>query len=414
MHDPAAAMEPRYRMLDLDVEALPPGVTFAPGETGCSLLLRWRGRLVGHAMLPGDGRAGFDAAELQTLAARHAGQRVLAERLRAALPHPAPARMPAVTVAICTRNRPESLARCLASLRALDPAPAQLAESFQVLVVDNAPPDDRTRLVAESASVGYAMEPRPGLNFGRNRALRDATGAILAFIDDDVVVDRGWLAGLHEAWSENPDAVGFTGLVLPFSLDTAAQILFERRGGFGRGLDKIRHCGARADNPLFPCGAGSFGAGANMAFDRATLLALGGFDDALDTGAPLPGGGDLDIFYRVARTGQPFIYEPQMAVFHDHRRDLPGLKRQYWTWGTAHMAFVVKSYAADPPYRARFRRLVAWWFKDQARQLARALLGRHVLPPGMVAAELWGGVVGLCGEYGRSRQRVARIRARFP
>jgi glycosyltransferase involved in cell wall biosynthesis len=367
-------------------------------------------------MEPRRGRARIGAREIVRIVAHEAAERCLAERLREELAPASPrARMPSVTVAVCTRNRPESLARCLASLLALDPPPGDLTQGFEILVVDNAPPDDRTRRTVEAApGVRYAMEPRPGLNFGRNRALGEARGDILAFVDDDVVVDRGWLAGLHEAWSENPDAKGFTGLVLPHALDTQAQILFELRGGFRRGLDKIRYRTARQDNQLFPCGAGIFGAGANMAFDRATLLRIGGFDDALDTGPPLPGGGDLDIFYRVARTGHPFVYEPQFAVFHEHRRDLPGLRRQYWTWGLAHMAFVMKAHAEDPAYRGRLRLLVLWWFRDQCRQLARSLLGRHVLPPGMVAAELWGGVVGLFGEYSRSRRRVQRIREAHP
>ncbi len=402
----------RYRLLDLDLEKPLPSIAFAPGEAGVGLVLRWRRRLVGYLLEERRGRASVTAEEVIRLASTDAAVRVLEHRLREKLgPPQAPAPMPSVSVTICTRNRPESLDRCLASLRALDPAPAALTAGFEVMVIDNAPSDDRTRRVVEAASgVRYVLEPKAGLNFARNRALQESRGAFLAFIDDDVVVDQGWLAGLHEAWSENPDAKGFTGLVLPFALGTEAQVLFERRGGFRRGLDKIRYQGARLDNPLFPCGAGIFGAGANMAFDRATLLAIGGFDDALDTGAPLPGGGDLDIFYRVARTGFPFIYEPQFAVFHEHRRDMAGLKRQYWTWGLAHMAFVVKSQAADPPYRARFRRLIVWWFNDQLCQLARSLLGRHVLPPGMVAAELGGGVAGLFGEYGRSQRRVERIR----
>jgi GT2 family glycosyltransferase len=408
--------EHRYRILELDLEKPFPAVAFEGGEAGVALVMRRRARLVGFAMRPREGRDRLEAEEVGRLAAREAAERCLAERLREERASPAPQpRMPSVTVAICTRNRPESLTRCLASLVALDPAPADLTEGFEILVVDNAPPHDRTRRAVEAVpGIRYAMEPRPGLNFGRNRALREARGSILAFVDDDVVVDRGWLGGLHEAWSENPDARGFTGLVLPYALETEAQILFELRGGFRRGLDKIRYRGRRQDNQLFPCGAGVFGAGANMAFDRAALIEIGGFDDALDTGQPLPGGGDLDIFYRIARTGYPFIYEPQFAVFHEHRKDLPGLRRQYWTWGLAHMAFVMKSLAADAPYRTRFRLLILWWFRDQLQQLARSLLGRHVLPPGMVAAELWGGVVGLFGEYDRSQRRVQRIREAHP
>ena len=89
--------------------------------------------------------------------------------------------------------------------------------------------------------------------------------------------------------------------------------------------------------------AGSFGAGCNMVFRREAVLALGGFDEALDTGPPLPGGGDLDIFYRVARAGAADRLRARMLVYHQHRQDRDALRRQYWTWGPGFMAFVAKS-----------------------------------------------------------------------
>ncbi|MHC5831311.1 MAG: glycosyltransferase family 2 protein, partial [Nostoc sp.] len=102
---------------------------------------------------------------------------------------------------------------------------------------------------------------------------------------------------------------------------------------------------------------------------RNILLKIGGFDEALDTGATLPGGGDLDIFYRVIQAGYPLVYEPKYLVFHQHRREYTQLRRQYWTWGLGFMAFVVKSYQSDPPQRSQLRRLVWWWFKDELKQL---------------------------------------------
>src|SRR6185436_20837672 len=141
-------------------------------------------------------------------------------------------------------------------------------------------------------------------------------------------------------------------------------------------------------------------------------LRLGGFDEALDTGPPLPGGGDLDIFYRMVRAGHPIVYEPRMLVFHQHRRELAGLARQYRSWGQGFLAFLVKSYGADPGHRAKLRGVARWWFKDQAKQALRSLLGRHTLPPGMVLAELRGGLAGLAGTYPRSLRRSTAIRNR--
>lgn len=163
-------------------------------------------------------------------------------------------------------------------------------------MVDNAPSNLQTKeTVAGFPGVRYIMEPLAGLNFARNRALEEANSDLLAFLDDDVVVDSEWLVGLAETWSENPDAAAFTGLVLPFALDTEAQIIFETRGRFRKGFKKVRYGAYLPGNSIHPCGAGLFGTGANMAFRCDVLRVLGGFDEALDTGASLPGGGDLDM-----------------------------------------------------------------------------------------------------------------------
>jgi GT2 family glycosyltransferase len=407
-----------YTIIEVDVTQPVPEVSAGPG--GVAFLVRRNGRPVDFWMEAFPKGVALSAEDVARRIADRSRLKLLSEALRDELEHPAPegvspflapASVPlaSMTIAICTKDRPETLGRLLTSLQGLR-LPAAL--SLEVLVVDNAPSDDRTqKLAASFPGVRYAREPRAGLDFARNCALREATGEVLVFLDDDVTVDPGWLEGLLDAWRDNPDAGAVTGLVLPFELETPAQILFEKRGGFRRGFDRLRYAGQNLPgNPLYPCGAGIFGAGANMAFKRQVLLELGGFDEALDTGRPLPGGGDLDIFYRVIRAGYPLVYEPRYLVFHQHRRDLKGLQRQYWSWGLGFMAFVTKTYGTDPQMRRRLRGIVRWWFKDQFKGLVRSVRGRHELPPSMVLAELWGGLQGLLGEYPRSVRRTEKIR----
>jgi hypothetical protein len=70
---------------------------------------------------------------------------------------------------------------------------------------------------------------------------------------------------------------------------------------------------------------------------------LGGFDEALDTGAAVPGGSDLDIFYRIIRAGHTLVYEPRFHVFHQHCRDMKSLLRQYRrSWGLGFMCYISK------------------------------------------------------------------------
>jgi GT2 family glycosyltransferase len=402
-----------YAIADLESTAPLPELVLDPNECGVFLLLRVRGRPVYcamHALSPG---ARLTPAELGHILGRPAAHALLEEALRAELRPSLAPRPVDVTVAICTRARPELLATCLRSVLSVRPDDPADQRHLDVVVVDNDPPDDATeRLVGTLPGVRYAREPRPGLDFARNRALAEARGAWTAFLDDDVTVDRWWLEGLDEAVGEHPDAACVTGLVLPSELATEAQITFERRGGFRRGCRKQRFAApAGPDNPLFPLGAGIFGAGCNMVLRTDAVRALGGFDEALDTGPPLPGGGDLDIWSRLARAGHSIVYEPRLLVFHRHRPDHPSLRRQYWSWGEGFMAYLTKTARVDAAQRRKAARLLGWWLRYETRNVAASVRPRTELPGDLAFAELLGGLVGLAGSYGRSRRRVARIRA---
>jgi hypothetical protein len=283
-----------YPIFDIEVTKPLPQLCLSNTDTGLAVLLRRNGKPVHFWMETRPANGILTPAELARRIAEKAKDKLLGESIRNELwPAFAQSGFPSLTVAICTKDRPEFLSPCLKSLRMLKPAAAKGSKIEEILVVDNAPSDKRTKGLVESIpDVGYICEPKPGLNFARNRALQEATGEFIAFLDDDVTVDLCWLSGLMEAWFENTDAAAFTGLVLPYELATEAQIIFEWGGGFRRGFGKIRYHGQTLNgNPLYPCGAGIFGAGANMAFRRDVITKLGGFDEALDTGSPLPGGG---------------------------------------------------------------------------------------------------------------------------
>lgn len=397
----------RYRLIELDLAQPLAPIALEPAEEGVGLVARLDGRLIGfhmEAFRPGE-KIGTDrlARIIDDRFALAALEARVTEEVRPAFIQSST--LPALTVAICTKDRAARLSRLLESLiRGRDASPFPETE---ILVIDNAPSDGSTRdAVARFDRVRHVVEPKAGLNFARNAALANARGALLAFLDDDVVVDRDWFSGLAEAFAGAPEAGGFTGLVLPYRLDTAAQILFERRGGFGRGFARREWHATSFAYSLHPAGAGMLGAGCNMAFDVALLRSIGGFDEALDTGAPLPGGGDLDIFYRVIRTGRPVIYEPRYAVYHEHRETIAQLRRQYWTWGLGMMAFLVKVMRTDPEIRPRQKAMLRWWLIAELRRIAKQAARLRLRELRFALAEFAGGIQGLLGEYDRSRRRV--------
>ncbi len=308
-----------------------------------------------------------------------------------------------ITVAVCTRDRPDRLDRCLAAMRGL-------RHQARILIVDNAPSTTASaRLVAEKyPECDYVIEPRPGLDHARNRAIADTTTDVIAFTDDDVVVDGGWTGAVAGAFAEQPDLAALTGLVLPYELETPAQQVFERLGGFGRGFvrrwetDTVSSGRVRTVRNIL--GAGQFGTGANMAFRRSVFDRIGGFDPALDVGTPTGGGGDLEMFHRVLVFGETLRYEPAAIVFHEHRRTLDELTAQIR--GNGSMWAVMR--AAREGGRAtagEVRTIIGWYVSTSwPRQILRSFVVPNRVRLSIPLAEITGMVAAATTRsYHRSR-----------
>ena len=304
-----------YRIYDIDVSRTFGELPICAGDSGVALVIRRAGVPIGFIMFDCEsGSALSREAVHQLIKDRIPADLVIGQRLLETRNCASSANIPSLTVAVCTKDRSDDLENCLRQLLKIRSEYPE--QNIDVVVIDNAPTTERTRdLVAAQPDVRYSLEPKEGLNFARNRALQISTAEIIAFIDDDVTIDHGWFDGLRYALSQHPDAAAFTGLVLPVELNTNAQILFERRGGFQRNFYSKRYGAILPGHQSYPCVGGKFGTGCNMAIRRSVLLRLGGFDEALDTGQALPGGGDTDILYRIIRAGHALVYEPRFLYF---------------------------------------------------------------------------------------------------
>lgn len=250
---------------------------------------------------------------------------------------------PAVSVVLCTRDRPNRVTECLRRLA------AQEYPRYEIVVVDNAPADRGAvpavlRAIDPPVPARYVLESRGGLSWARNAGWKAAAADIIAFLDDDEIPDKHWLAELIRGFSATSNVGCVTGMVLPAELRTESQQWFEGLGGFrqGRGFAREIFDPGHSQSPLFPFPP--FGAGANMAFRRGVLNDIGGFDVALGAGTPAKASEETLAFARVRLAQHAIVYQPTALVSHYHRETLAELKTQLHNYSigtTAHYTALI-------------------------------------------------------------------------
>jgi glycosyltransferase involved in cell wall biosynthesis len=328
-------------------------------------------------------------------------------------PHAPPGGPLRVTVAVCTRDRAQVLAR------ALDSIGDQTRPPDEVLVVDNAPSDDATRTLLERRypDVRYVREPVAGLDFARNRALAASDGDVVAFIDDDAVADRGWVAALEGAFRAGERVGACSGRIEALSLETEGQRLFEANGGLFAGGSSTRRLptdprrslwGRLVPTIAWAAGAGS---GCNLSVRRDLAMSMGGFDEALDLGSALPGGGDNDMLWRVMEAGAEVVYEPAAIVRHEHRRELGGVEDQILGHQRALVALTTKAVSGTGGLRRiPVLLFLGWRLVKPGVRLVRRAFGRDPLPAGLLLRVWKHCFLGL-GAYREGRRLAAARRS---
>jgi GT2 family glycosyltransferase len=233
-----------------------------------------------------------------------------------------PARVGPVSVIVCTRDRPQELARCLDSLLAQSRPPEEI-----VVVDDGSSGPVARRVAGERPRVTFRRQQPSGLAAARNTAIRAARHDILAFTDDDVRHHPLWLERLVRPL-EREDTVASAGLVLPLEIESDAHYICERAWSMGRGYRP------RAFGPEFlkgganrPAPVWEIGSGASMAFHRRVFQELGGFDERLDGGADGVTG-ESELWHRILSQGWTCRYEPASVAYHRHCRELKDLCEQ--------------------------------------------------------------------------------------
>jgi GT2 family glycosyltransferase len=249
---------------------------------------------------------------------------------------------PPISVVMCTRDRAALFADALASVLETD------YPTFEVIVVDNAGITAETREFAANHPddrVRYVSEPRPGVSRGRNRGLRAAAYDIVAFVDDDVIVDRHWLTGLATGFARADDVALVCALVASGEVRTRPQAWFDNRVSWddARSPRQFRLADPPSDVPLFPFQVGAYGTGACFAVKRGVYEKVGALDVAMGPGTPTMGGEDIDLFVRIVCADWAVAVEPAAVVWHRHRAEISALKTQARGYGIGLGAWLTKT-----------------------------------------------------------------------
>lgn len=232
-----------------------------------------------------------------------------------------------VSVSVPTIGRAESLRSLLESLSRCDP------RADEIVIVDQSGGEAVRQVVEEFADMGARRVPSDLRSVGsaRNAGLRAARHETILITDDDCTVAPSWV---EEGWTLAARHPGYllSGRVLP--------------GGDPKAIPSVKvdsepedFTGTRRCTVLYSN---------NMVGPRASLLAIGGFDERLPTAS------DNDLCYRWLRAGRPLRYEPSLAVWHHELRDREALEARYIEYWRGQGMFYGKHLRAGDPAVLRF------------------------------------------------------------
>ena len=238
-----------------------------------------------------------------------------------------------VTIAIPTHNRARTLSETLDSVKALA-IPRDV--KVECIVIDNASTDKTAEVVRSAGSSPFSIrrvpEDRLGSSFARNRAVDEARGDSIFFLDDDAIADRNWLVEMLSAM-ENRALDAACGMVLPrWSVAPPSWLgprLWVKLA--------VHDSSAVESRPLQQSEALENYFSANVGFRRAAFERFGRFREDLGVvgGNPISGE-DTELFARIVARGGKMGFVPGAIVHHligPERMSAQYLRRKSFAYG---------------------------------------------------------------------------------
>lgn len=244
--------------------------------------------------------------------------------------------VPALSVVVCTHERPRYLTACLEGLARQDAL--SCGATTEIIVVDSASePGSAAEIkrIAQDANAILLREEQPGLSRARNRGLAEARAPWTAYLDDDSVPEPDWLRNLIARIRVlPPDAAAVGGRILP-EWESPLPVWWPTslRGV----LTIVEWEGAGEVGVDLPPEVDIYGA--NMAFGTEALRRVGGFPEDLGrVGGRLLSGEEVEVVERLRNAGYRCFYEGAATVRHyiqaERLRPAWLLSRLHWQGAT--------------------------------------------------------------------------------
>jgi cellulose synthase/poly-beta-1,6-N-acetylglucosamine synthase-like glycosyltransferase len=275
---------------------------------------------------------------------------------------------PSVTLIIPTKNRPERLSACLASLSGQDYPRGR----WQVVVVNDGGADPSGALAGPAAAglpLTLIQSPARGPSAARNRGAETSDAELLIFLDDDCRAEPVWIRELACGIEASPyhACLGRTLNLFPGRWPAEA---------FQYYMEFYRDYARLASGDLYLIMSN------NAVYRRAAFTALGGFNESF----PRPGAEDLELSHRMAARGFRQGYLPRAVLHHAHCATAAGYLRQQFQYGRGYARMASLLRQAGIPLQVGQRRRPQFHLA-----LMRAMLVRS---PGVREDLLiWGGIL---------------------
>ena len=281
-----------------------------------------------------------------------------------------------ISAIVCTRNRLESLRRCIQTL-----ALVKTAHDWELIIVDNGSNDGTSEMLASlpehvgSARLKTVYEPKRGLAVARNAGVRQSSGKIIAFTDDDCYVAENYIDALMSSFATNPE-IGFLGgrILLYDNADSRTT---------------IQECQDYLYLKPKTFIAAHTVQGANMAFKKEVLDLIGGFNELFGAGTGIACE-DTDAAAAALWAGVSGAYDPGPTVYHHHGRKTKTDLRPLWKFYEKGLGAYFMKYILRHDSRSEY--LKAWIDRAQSELRNATTIKAYLLFARRLFREFSGGL----------------------